>query len=299
MCIKCCNLENNNKRESNNKYFECSFIFIPILITSIIFIVLDRKNDIKLKNLFKEINYNWNTNPLKSIEISQEKNYEFGKITVAKCIDEEFPDLDPKYIYNLYKWKNNYFKIERLNNFNYFNIYQESNGKLCGKDSYGNNLYFPFNEECPINDIIISNSSFIHQNFKNYKKIDLGSNTFLYYTNKNIEGKIIIDLKINNDKGINLNIEKTNELCDYIDLSSLNISDTFCRYNDRLINSHFYKIVDSSKAEEIDNDFLSIKNSNHNVYLYSIYYLGVNSIIINEKNIINNYKSNIKIYQKI
>ena len=87
----------------------------------------------------------------------------------------------------MYKWKNNYFKIERLNNFNYFNIYQESSGKLCGKDSYGNNLYFPFNEECPINDIIISNSTINHQNLKNYKKIDLGSNNFLYYTNKNMK----------------------------------------------------------------------------------------------------------------
>ena len=140
MCIKCCNLENNNERESINKYFECSFIFIPILITSIIFIVLDRKNDIKLKNFSKEINYNWNTNPLKSIEISQEKNYEFGKITISKKEIDDKSIIYKDYIYNLYKWKNNYFKIERLNNFNYFNIYQESNGKLCGKDSYGNTL---------------------------------------------------------------------------------------------------------------------------------------------------------------
>ena len=177
MCIKCCNLENNNERESINKYFECSFIFIPILITSIIFIVLDRKNDIKLKNFSKEINYNWNTNPLKSIEISQEKNYEFGKITISKKEIDDKSIIYKDYIYNLYKWKNNYFKIERLNNFNYFNIYQESNGKLCGKDNYGNNLYFPFNEECPINDIIIFNSTINHQNLKNYRKIDLGSNT--------------------------------------------------------------------------------------------------------------------------
>lgn len=33
------------------------------------------------------------------------------------------------------------------------NIYSNKNGKICGKDSFGNNLFFPLNEECPINHI--------------------------------------------------------------------------------------------------------------------------------------------------
>ena len=124
-------------------------------------------------------------------------------------------------------------------------------------------------------------------------------NKFLYYTNKNIEGKIIIDLKINYDKGFNLNIEKTNELCDYIDLSSLKISDIFCGHNDTLINTYFYKIIDSSKAEEIEKAYLPVKDHKYNIYLYALYYLGINSTTMFEKDIINNYKSNIKSYQRL
>ena len=47
------------------------------------------------------------------------------------------------------------------------NIYKNNNDKkkLCGKDSFGNNLYFPENEECPINDIFID---YLNKSIKNY-----------------------------------------------------------------------------------------------------------------------------------
>ena len=48
--------------------------------------------------------YNWNTNPIKSIELSPAKDYEFGRIKAKKKI------------YKFYKWRDNYFKIEKLKN---------------------------------------------------------------------------------------------------------------------------------------------------------------------------------------
>ena len=68
---------------------------------------------------------------------------------------------------------------------------------------------------------------------------------------------------------------------------------------DILINRCFYKIIDSSKAEEIEKAYLPVKDHKYNIYLYALYYLGINSTTIVEKDIIHNYKSNIKSYQRL
>ena len=125
--------------------------------------------------------------------------------------------------YRFYNWKENFFTIERLNEFDYMNIYNNKNGKICGKDSYGNYLYFPKNIDCPINDILVTNSSI--NNFTNYTKLSLGNNQFLYYTNKNIEGEIVIDLKASSLRGVQLNLETTNEICE--DYYEYYLEDTF------------------------------------------------------------------------
>jgi len=98
------------------------------------------------------------------------------------------------------------------------NLYKNKNGKKCGKDSYGNYLYFPENIDCPINDILITNSII---NLTNYTKLYLGDNYFLCYTNKNNEGEILIDLKASSSRGVQLNLETTNEICKDYDKSNL------------------------------------------------------------------------------
>jgi len=144
--------------------------------------------------------YNWNVKPIKSIELSPTEDYEFAKIKTKK---KE---------YKFYKWRDNYFKIEKLKKFNYVNIYKNDNGKICGKDNYGNDLYFPNDIECPINDIIIDNSN---KNYIDYKEIKLTSNTSLYYTNKKISNKIIIDLKANPEY-YNLNFKFKKKQMNYV-----------------------------------------------------------------------------------
>ena len=297
-CFNKYGLCNGKCNDDEDKYFIYYFFYIPFFISSIMFISLDIKNDLKIKELYNNINYNWDTNPLQSIEISQVKNHVLGKIIITEIIENEDNAYYFDHEFDLYKWKNKYFNIKRLYNFNYCNIYQQSNGKLCGKDSFGNNLYFPNNEECPLNDIIISNS-ITNKNMTNYTKIDLGSNTFLYYTNKNIEGKIIIDLKINNNYGIYLNPKKPNGLCKYVDFSSLEYEFPICfLYTTTLINAEFYKIIDSSKTGEIISDYLPVENTNDDIYLYSVYYLGINSTSIIDKNMIKSFKTNFKNYQR-
>ena len=125
--------------------------------------------------------YNWELNPFKSIEVIQNEESKYN-----------------------FKWGNNIFKIEKFENFNYIDLYQNGDGKICGKDNYGNNLYFPENSECPINDIFISNSN---QNLSGYKKFKLNETSYLYYTNQYIEGKIMVDLRISQNSEIPLNPE--------------------------------------------------------------------------------------------
>ena len=120
------------------------FFFSPFIIPYIFYLVVDTLNDFKINKLYNNIDYNWNQSPIKSIELSSEPVYEIGKITSKK---KE---------YKFYKWRNSFFKIERISNLNYYYIYSKENGKLCGKDSSGNDLFFPEDVEFPINDIIIT-----------------------------------------------------------------------------------------------------------------------------------------------
>ena len=242
--------------------------------------------------------YNWEQKPLKSIKLYYKEDYELANIRTKY------------YEYKFYNWKDNNFKVERLNDFDYINIYQKDNGKICGKDNFGNNLYFPNDTECPINDIIIINSINADNNnsFDGYQKIQLKNNEILYYTNKNTEGKIIIDLRISNDDDeIQFNINESNELC-----KSLNKSKYFdgeCKYNSFLSTIPFYEHIDSLYYIEqfsyeynnyydnyYDNFFNNYKSNKKKLSLYSINYLGINSSAIIDKNLISNYKSNLKIY---
>ena len=156
------------------------FVFyIPFLISIITIEIFDYNNDVKVKKVYDNLIYNWELNPLKSIELvsNQQSSYNF-------------------------KWKIAFLKIERLNDLNYIDIYQNENDKICGKDNYGNNLYFPQNIECPINNIFISRPWEI---LPGYTQLRINDNYYLAYTNEFIQGKIIIDLRTNYNTEIPLN----------------------------------------------------------------------------------------------
>ena len=211
------------------------------------------------------------TEAIKSIDISLNKEYELAKIHTK---DDEFI---------FYEWKNNSFRIKRIEDFNYFNIYNNKEGKKCGKDSYGNYLYFPNNIDCPINDIIINNSTNFKNNLSDYDIIDLGT-TFLYYTNKNIEGNIITDIRISitGSKFLSLDLEKTNEICFNI------IKKQECKSYKEFYDSSFYKIIDTYKGDlrSLFNSFTKIipyQYFSMTASLNSISYLGFNSSALGEE----------------
>ena len=181
--------------------------------------------------------YNWKINPIKSIHLYNSTEH------LASYIN----------------WKGYILELERLNDFNYINIYSTSITKLCGKDNLGNNLYFPENIDCPINDIFISKKV---ESIPGYTRLELDNNNYLYYTNQTTEGKLLIDFRISSDSEIPLNPEGDSE-------------------------SNYYSIP---FYEEFDSD--------DKKFLYSINYLGVNSSSVS-KNKIEKFEKKIDVYKKI
>ena len=157
--------EENNESLPNKKFV--SYIYhisiSKIIVAFFLFFLPNFEGG--LFGYYDNLMYNWNTNPIKSIELSDTKDYEIGRIKTKK---RDYP---------FYKWRGKYFKIEKIKNLNYLNIYKNENGKICGKDSYGNDLYFPNDIECPINDIIIDNNN---KNYEGYKEIQLDNCKSLY-----------------------------------------------------------------------------------------------------------------------
>ena len=226
----------------NKKNF-CDFdgfrmIVIIFLISKFIIEIFDIINDSKIFPIYDNIIYNWNINPIKNIYLNNNSS---------------------KVLESYLLWKGNNLKLERLNEFNYINIYSSSYSKLCGKDNLGNNLYFPENIDCPINDIFFSKSN---DNIPGYTKIKLNNDNYLYYTNQSNSGKIIIDLRISNMPEIPLNPEGDSE-------------------------SNYYSIP---FYEDFDSD--NFKK------LYSINYLGINSSSIS-KDKLDKFEKKVKVYHKI
>ena len=116
-----------------SKNFFFVSIFIILFLSNLAIYILDLLNDSKIFPISKNIIYNWKINPIKNIHLNN--NYTKD---------------------DLVRWKRFELELERLKDFNYINIYSSNNSKLCGKDNLGNNLFFPENIDCPINDIFIS-----------------------------------------------------------------------------------------------------------------------------------------------
>ena len=129
----------------------------------------------------------------------------------------------------------------------------EKGYKKCGKlDDVGNYLCIEENEECPINDIKITNSRDEEYEKLNYSHIIINDNKYLYYTNTS-EKPVISKLKVVED-GI-LCIDKTQfftKFPQYI------LDQNYNNYGCRFINGNFYEndteILDYRTKEILYND---------------------------------------------
>ena len=151
-CNSCFNYE--IKYENGKNFLKYIFFLIfPLTIAFIITAIFDILNDEKIKENYENIIYNWNMKPIISIRL----------------VNNTFESQ------NVLQWKNNFFLIEKMNNFDYINIYMNNEGKTCGKDNYGNDLYFPNDVECSINEIYFSETN---KDIPGYTKIELNNGTF-------------------------------------------------------------------------------------------------------------------------
>ena len=213
------------------------YLIVPLYLTFFVLAIFDILNDEKLSDVYNDLIYNWNLNPLKSIN------------STTSSTSYSYYDYNDYYYYNnrySYDRTINYFSlgndtlaIDKLKGYDYISIFPKKYGKICGKDSFGNDLYFPNYTDCPINKIYISD---YNANITGYQKLRLKRGKYLYYTNESINGNIIIDLRISSETNIALNP----------------------RDSKVLTNIPFY--------EEIYSNF-SGDNSN----LYAINYLGINT----------------------
>ena len=204
----CCKLKEEQKG-ADNKY--CFFnddglktrkahrtiiLLLPFYLLYFVCFIFDIINDVNIRKIYKSSIDNWALNPITSIELSRKKDHVFATANFKKESQ------------SFYKWKDMYITVKRDSNYNYMNIYPIKNekGKLCGKDSFGNELYFPNDVECPINDIIIED---INTNpHPGYTEVNLG-NFYLYYTNKKTDGNILVDIKAGpNTVPLQLNYDK-------------------------------------------------------------------------------------------
>ena len=233
---------------SFDSYYVFLFYISFFFISKFIFEIFDLLNDKKINIAYNNIISNWKMSPMKSINLTYNETEEL--------------------IYNA-NWKEDFFQIEKLLNYNYIKIFPSnnsklgSNSKLCGKDNYGNKLYFPQNVDCPINDIFISE---FNEDLPGYKKLelefDLNNTNYLYYTNQSTEGKIVIGLRIG-----------------YASENPLNPGEN--------IDYNYYSIPFYEELYFFDNK-----------YLYPINYLGINSSAISGDKI-EEFEEKLDIYKSL
>ena len=173
-------------------------------------------------------------------------------------------------------------------------------GKYVEKIIKGNNLYFPEDIECPINDIFIDNQYIFNKNYTNIK-IGTNDNTYLHYTNKKIDGEIILDLRLGIPNiSLQFNYEKSNELCKWFSNRIYEIDDCKDYY---IFNTvPFYKNIDTWNIKEFIEESVNfndiIKNSDV-INFYAIEYQGINSTLVNNTDVklIRNLNKNMKSYK--
>jgi len=253
---------------NNEKNYRIIMISLPFLLVYLICFILDIINDEKIKKIYKNTIDNWDTSPITSIEANPNGNYELGHILLKK---KEF---------YFYSWKYNNFTIKKNSDYNYMNMYSndENNKKKCGTDNSGNSLYFPQDIECPINDIFIAKDD--STDYPEYTKLNLGLNNYLYYTNKEIDKNIIIDIKVGfPEVPLELSTKKTNELYSSIyDKGFYKEIDGKCKSYYKFNTIPFYNEIDHWDLYDFLENPFGLKNINYigEISLYALTYQGFN-----------------------
>ena len=186
-----------------------SFFVIFILFLNILLFIKGEFNN----GYFKTLEKNWRMSPITNITIYNPESNLLSINKKQKNIEQYI--LDTFYgiknlenyneRINIFIWRDKFFQIELDKNYSYENLFKNSikeEGKICGKDSEGFDIFFPSYIECPINYIEISNSEIPkNTNISNITTFNLKNNHYLHFSRDNIEGTILTKLKISDIKG--------------------------------------------------------------------------------------------------
>ena len=246
-------------------------LLIVLLIASITLLILNPYSEEYYKEL---INERWGIHPISKIEIIDKNN---SLINDLESIDYN-GKKEIKY------WNGKGFKITKNINLDYIKL-SKKNSKKCGIDNFANELYVNENEDCPINYLYISTSQ--PNILFNYESISLGNGKTLYYSNQNINGRILVNINVGGIYGCGI--------CYYLDDYCENkVNFDLCKYKD---NSSL--IIDSLTINDYvkDNDLDSTQYGDKEIYLYAESYSALkNSFTYSNLNGLKKIKFQQKIY---
>lgn len=242
-------------------------VIIPGVISIIILIILFFLNVSILSikrfkgKMLNNLKENWEKNPITEIEIID------GIITSDAETIDKYNGKEIKI------WNGKSFKIKRNLNLNYYKMFKKKeNSKKCGVDSNNNELYVDKNDECPINEISIIDKEDCDEKNK------LNNGKCLYYSNKNINGNVLININVGKNEGCGI-CYYINDYCKDFDLS-------LCKYrNSTLIDSLFISdyIKDNNLPQNNKNDSIKLYSESYIYFDYSNERLG--KILILGKNL--------------
>lgn len=235
------------------------FTIIGILINVIVFVssLIYSSIDLNPKTpYFYELMTNWASGPI--FNITEDTSSTTGN-TDWKNID--WDNLTTT------SWEGKKFKISYFDtNYNLtLHNSDKKNGKKCGKDSIGNELYFNNTDKCPINDIVIDDSSDDPNTEYEYETIPLNNGKYLHFTNEKTDGLIYTQIVIKGEKDVCENniFDNINDICYYLDncyanSSLYNISDCY--------QMDLYEKIDTMKLGDFisDNSITGASLDNYN-----------------------------------
>ena len=281
-------------------------IFLIILLILCIMILMKGEFD---DGYFKTLEENWNMYPIKTISIfdnsgnilsinKKQKNVEqyildtFYGIKNVKKYNERV---------NIFIWGEKIFQIELYKNYSFKYLIENSvkkEGKKCGKDSEGFDIYFPLESICPLNYIEISNSTIPKNTNISISTFNLKKGLYIHLSRDNINGIILTKLKISNSTGpcYNYNYDSSFGLffneeyysskkkigCEYDDAYNLNFKQL---NSENLLN--ILQQNDINLKEEKDLDIFLEKNGD--LFLFYTGYIGFNSSYTGNKKNLHKY----------
>ena len=159
---------------------------------------------------YNYLSKNWLNSPIKDIDLSDPKENNVINDFDNQNILMNFQAESTKKNLNVFQGK--YFNIKLESTYQYSKFvgffHKKSEYKICGKDTNGNILYLPNEQQCPLNLILISNNDTACDILNiacKYQK--LNNDLFLVTSNEYINGEIITQLRFNYGNKICANSE--------------------------------------------------------------------------------------------